>query len=176
MYSNKLSSSNVAIGHRALFNHDINAAGSGSNVAIGYNSMAGTTTGTNNTAVGTNSLNSNTTGSNNVAIGFQSMTGNASGSSNVVIGSSAVNSATNTSNSVIVGYKSTASNNSVVIGAGSTDGGFTGCVVLGYGGTANASNQLVLPTMTATPGVFAVTHTIPVRIGTTTYKILLTNL
>jgi len=74
--------SNIAIGFGAL-----TAATTGSsNVAVGANALSATTTGTRNVGVGNSALEQNTTGSENVALGPSALLSNTAGVSNVALG------------------------------------------------------------------------------------------
>jgi hypothetical protein len=78
-------SRNTAVGSAALSN----GGGSNDNVAIGVNSLNGSTGGQN-TAVGSNALTSNTSGTNNTSVGFDALRSNTTGWYNVANGAYAL--------------------------------------------------------------------------------------
>jgi hypothetical protein len=129
-------STNVAIGVASLQSSNVTAA---SNVAVGVNAMAATTSGAVNTAVGTNSLFGNTTGDDNIGIGQHANDANTTGTRNVAIGSiSGVTSGALT-NTVAIGYNATvAASNTIQLGNASitnvkTSGALTCAAITGSG-------------------------------------------
>ena len=94
-------------------------------------------TGNSNTAIGNETLASNTTGSNNVGIGagvtgflFPTLNLNTSGSSNTAIGTGCL------------GTNTTGDSNSA-LGYGCNSGNFTGSLILGRDAVATGNNQAV---------------------------------
>lgn len=102
---------NVAIGTNALQNFNNTNIGGGGNTAIGYNALAGLTTGTGNLAIGF--IADNLAGSGSI---------NTTGNDNTIIGNSATSSGF--SNTIVIGKGAVANaNNQIIIGGQS--GGHT---------------------------------------------------
>ena len=112
---------NTAFGYYAL-SKTSSSSSVANNVAIGYQSMKKTTTGSDNVAIGANSLVTNMTGSNNVAIGsgalalnqdssnntaigYNALYNNTSGYWNLAIGTNSLYNIQTSSNSIAIGYK-----------------------------------------------------------------------
>ena len=96
---------NTVVGIDAMSTSDNSVTNS---VAFGLFAMKKATTGTN-VAIGVNSLYSSTTGNKNTAIGYNALYRNKTGDKNVAIGDSAgtVASITNLSNTIAIGYNAT---------------------------------------------------------------------
>ncbi|MCK5603825.1 hypothetical protein KAR91_18195 [Candidatus Pacearchaeota archaeon] len=98
-----LGSNNVAIGQNTMKGTSTSATDH--NTAIGYNALAALTSGPNNVAVGYNALTANTTGANQVAIGANALTANtANWHGSVAIGYNALVLATTSAYNTGVGY------------------------------------------------------------------------
>ena len=112
---------NTAFGYYAL-SKTSSSSSIANNVAIGYQSLKKTTTGTDNVSVGANSLMNNTTGSynigigsgalafnadssNNTAMGYNALYNNTSGYWNLAIGTNSLYSTQTSSNNIAIGYK-----------------------------------------------------------------------
>ena len=176
MLNNLTASRCVAIGHEAL--RDYNSTNIlAHNVAIGFESLKTTSSGTQNTAVGSKALSSNN-GNSNVAVGDGALRDN-NGSSNVALGTSALltidsgnnNTAIgtsagysddlNSSNNTYIGYRagadaavsSTIKNDNVMIGyqSGSQNDGDKN-IFVGYesGKSITGSNKLLIDNNDAT--------------------------
>jgi hypothetical protein len=126
LFSNTSSGSNTAIGNNSL----LNSTGA-SNTALGFQSLYTNSSGGGNVAIGANSLLSNTTGNNNVSNGFGSLNFNTTGSNNVADGfyagrfiADGTTANTITNNSIYLGNntKALANNqtNQIVIGDSAT--------------------------------------------------------
>jgi hypothetical protein len=91
--------------------------------SIGINAIKSLTTGTHDVAVGLNALTSNTVGSQNIAIGSNSLSAVVAGNNNIGIGYNAGNLIVNGSNNTVIGNltPSSSTNDTVLIGAGSTE-------------------------------------------------------
>lgn len=94
MYSNKAGGRAVAIGSDAMYyiNNKVSPLWNNTNIAIGYQTMRGSTnaavnTALNNTAIGYQSMYSFTTGGDNTSLGYQSLYSNTTGTGNTSIGS-----------------------------------------------------------------------------------------
>lgn len=74
------------------------------NTAIGANSLAANTSGTNNTAIGSGALKSNQTASSNTAVGSQALQFNTTGGTNTAMGYSAGANLTTGGYNVAIGY------------------------------------------------------------------------
>lgn len=116
---------NTAIGYKAL-SSAMNCDG---NVAVGYQSLKNTEEGCN-VAIGCQSQSKSKTSDGNTSIGTMSLYGNLSGSHNTSIGHEA-------------GIDTTGNDN-VLVGSRTSSGGYDGCIVLGTGGKATSSGQLVI--------------------------------
>lgn len=157
---------NVALGYQSLLG---NTTGY-SNVAIGYQSMTSNSTGIFNTAVGVNSLQSTSSGSSNVANGISALSATTTGSENVGVGASAGASITTGVNNVAVGSGSlgaltTGSNNTAIghsatVATAATSRG----IAIGQGAVAS-SNQLT----------FGGVRTISIPNATTAIRYILTD-
>jgi trimeric autotransporter adhesin len=118
LYKNTNGGQNVAVGYKALENNvsgffnvavgngALGACVTGSNTAVGHESMALNSSGFQNTAQGYQSLYNNISGGSNVAIGFDALKFNSSGNNNIAIGRGAGSCS---------GFGSV--NNSIIIGA-----------------------------------------------------------
>jgi hypothetical protein len=112
---------NTAFGYYAL-SKTSSSSSIANNVAIGYQSLKKTTTGTDNVSVGANSLMNNTGGSYNIgigsgalafnadsshntAIGYNALYNNTSGYWNLAIGTNSLYSIQTSSNNIAIGYK-----------------------------------------------------------------------
>lgn len=125
-------SDDVAIGFNAIASSSqATSVGSGAraengDVAIGYHTLNGATTGANSfdTAVGFESLQGNTTGIDNVAVGAiagQGTVANTSGSQNVWVGYSAHSGGATDTNEIVIGYMGAGTgSNSTTIGTSNT--------------------------------------------------------
>lgn len=91
------------------------------NTAIGANSLAANTSGTNNTAIGSGALKSNQTASSNTAVGSQALQVNTTGGTNTAMGYSAGSGLTTGNGNTAIGYSA---------GANLTTGGYN--VAIGY--------------------------------------------
>lgn len=91
------------------------------NTAIGANSLAANTSGTNNTAIGSGALKSNQTASSNTAVGSQALQFNTTGGTNTAMGYSAGSGLTTGNGNTAIGYSA---------GANLTTGGYN--VAIGY--------------------------------------------
>ena len=129
---------NIALGQNAL-----NYASNASNIAIGFNAMAGASgvsTGKENVAVGVTALSSYTSANRNVAIGKDSLRFITTGGNNVAVGYRAGQYITGGATS------NTTSTTSVYVGdstKASADGN-TNEIVIGYDATGNGSNTVTL--------------------------------
>jgi len=115
---------NTAIGYSAMASYQGNYL-TGSNTAVGSNSLNYNTTGYVNSAVGVNSLHSNTTGYSNSAVGYGAGYNNTSGSENIFIGDRA-------------GYSlstSITTLGTITGGSGYTNGTYTGVMLNPTAGT-----------------------------------------
>ncbi|HTB32566.1 MAG TPA: tail fiber domain-containing protein [Bacteroidia bacterium] len=151
-FTNKGASNDVAIGYQSLYNDDA----TGNNSALGYQALYSNTNGVNNLAAGYLAMYSNTTGSYNIAFGDSAISGSNSGLLNIAIGSQALFNNGSGSNNIAIGNKALQNNpnasGNIVIGADalsqvSTDGPFTGEVVIGYqalGGANVAGNDVAI--------------------------------
>jgi trimeric autotransporter adhesin len=151
-YTNRGASNDVAIGYQSLYNDDA----TGNNSALGYQALYSNTNGVNNLAEGYLAMYSNTTGSYNIAFGDSAIGGSNSGALNIAIGSQALFNNGSGSNNIAIGNKALQNNpnasGNIVIGADalsqvSTDGPFTGEVVIGYqalGGANVAGNDVAI--------------------------------
>ena len=98
---------NSAFGVGVLASGSLSA---GYNTAIGFNSLAANTSGSNNTGIGNSALNANTTGADNQAFGTTALFLNTTGSSNTAVGRDSLRSNTTASNNTAVGYQAGYSN------------------------------------------------------------------
>ena len=94
-----------------------------SNIALGYQALAGTNTNVNNIAIGPSALTANTGGGANIAIGQQALSGLITGNNNIGIGIQAGNNlatSTSSTNNIYIGTSTLASatvvSNEIVIG------------------------------------------------------------
>jgi len=114
------------------------------NLAVGYNSLALSTTGAQNVALGAYSLDANTTASFNTAVGVHSLGANTTGGSNVAVGKGALESNTTASNNTAVGYSSLGANttgaNNVAVGRETLLSNTTGALNTAVGSTALDAN------------------------------------
>jgi hypothetical protein len=124
--------SNMAIGFQA-----INASATGTaNTAVGYQTGFAITSGTQNTFTGYVSGKATTTGSDNVANGYASLFANSTGASNTALGTSALQSNTTASNNTAVGYQAGYSNTTGV-------NNFYGATYAGQAGTTASYNVAI---------------------------------
>jgi hypothetical protein len=135
LFSNTSSGSNTAIGNNSL----LNSTGA-SNTAIGFQSLYTNSSGGGNVAIGVSSLVNNTTGNNNVSNGFGSLMSNTTGSNNIADGfyagrviADGTTALTITNNSVYLGYNTKALANNQ-----------TNQIVIGFEATGLGSNTAVL--------------------------------
>jgi hypothetical protein len=107
-YSQEQSGGTV-IGTRAMQNYGLTASiGTNNNVAIGFESLQGTSAGTiytQNTAVGYQTLTENLSGNANTAIGYQALFSNTTGSFNTTLGNGALQTNVSGSNNIAIGYQ-----------------------------------------------------------------------
>jgi hypothetical protein len=117
-----------------------------SNTAVGHTSMqgGGPATAARNAAFGTRTLINIDSGTDNVAVGYESGILLITGTSNTLVGASTTTNLGTISSATVVGANSSGSTNSAILGQAATDNGFSGCIVLGQGGSASANDQLVL--------------------------------
>lgn len=110
-----LGGSNVAVGHQALKNHQVN-----NTVAIGYAALKENTAGGQNTAVGHLALTFNTTGTANTAIGYQALDATTTATDNTAIGNNALGTTTvgsyNTAVGSLAGLSLTTGTRNVLLG------------------------------------------------------------
>lgn len=117
-------------------------------VAIGYQALYSTTSGSSNTALGAVSLYSNTTGNGNVAVGFVSLSQNTTGYNNVAVGSNTLSSNTTGYFNIAVGNSALSRNitgyNNIAIGwlSGNIISG-TGDINTGTGATNSNSSIFI---------------------------------
>ena len=153
---------NLAVGSKALYS---NAFGSNYNLAMGYQAMSVSNTGSNNLAFGSSALNTNT-GSNNLgfgnqallvnqgnynfAFGYNVMLANTSGDYNFAFGSNTLNTNTTGSNNIAIGSNAldanTTGSNNIGIGQ-NTDvlsGTLSNAIAIGNNAKVGLSNSLVL--------------------------------
>ena len=92
-------------------------------ISVGINAIGSLTTGTHDVAIGLNSLASNTFGSQNIAIGSNSLVAVTTGNNNIGIGYNAGVAIVDGSNNTVIGNLTvnTSTNDTVLIGAGSTE-------------------------------------------------------
>lgn len=144
LFNSNIQESQVAIGDSALFSNGIGAAlwyESTNNTAIGGAALKSNTRGYSNTAIGFKSLTKNINSINNTAIGDQAMRDNISGSHCTGIGAAALVFSTTAQANTAVGYGAQAH---------TTTGGYNaslGCLALttnstGSGNTAIGSNAM----------------------------------
>lgn len=169
---------NVALGVDALGG----IITSSDNVGIGNGSLRSSTAGFQNTAVGNYAMYRLTNGSGNVALGYLAGENNTTGSENSFFGYDAGASNTTGTRNIFIGTYSGASNttggSNTAIGNDTNTGNFSGCVIIGRGATATASNQFVVGSSginagTVTTESLSSTNTWSVKINGTDYKILL---
>jgi hypothetical protein len=99
-YTNVGSCCDVAIGFNALYTE---MGGAGHNVAIGYDAMYLTTTGSGNVAVGQSAFWANTAGTNNIAVGTRALQFNTTGQVNTAVGYEAGAVSSNLHNTIAIG-------------------------------------------------------------------------
>lgn len=140
---------NVAIGTACMSN--IN---DGFNVAIGFNTMFNSTSGSGNVAVGYNCMEDNISGTSNTVLGFTTLQNNISGHRNTAIGSISLATNTTGTDNTVIGYQ-----------ADVAAGNLVNATAIGTKAYAGASNTLVLGSIN---GVNTATADTKVGIGTTT--------
>jgi hypothetical protein len=163
--ANTTADASVGVGYRALY-----ASNGTRNTGVGYQAMLSCTIGTENTAIGMNAMQALVEGSGQVALGVNALysltptVADSTTNDHVGIGKSAGHFCTTSKRTTLVGgfcgyglttqdgntmvgykagYVASGAKNTVV-GTEANPATFSGCVVLGFGATANASNQLVL--------------------------------
>tara|TARA_R100000773_G_scaffold7545_2_gene7470 strand:+ start:574 stop:3609 length:3036 start_codon:yes stop_codon:yes gene_type:complete len=94
---------NVAIGSNSM--RGTSASEGDYNTAIGYYTLRAVTTGEKNTVVGGNALTAITTGDNNVAVGFDANAGGTSGNNNLAVGFEALKAGGGGNGSFAIGYR-----------------------------------------------------------------------
>jgi hypothetical protein len=164
---------NTAIGIQSLENL---AYGDG-NTAVGPYTMLNATGGFSNVAIGDNALRgsvSNSYGSYNVGIGVNAGLNLFAGSSNnTLIGSSAGSTITTGQNNTTIGYQAgstiTTGSNNIILGATGGTAGMTGT----FAYYNNANNYLTINSGAVVTAINTSTDYIPIVIGGTTYKLLL---
>ena len=144
------SNGNIALGTNAG-NGNFLANGVARTTALGTNALNALTTGTSNTAVGWNAGASITTGNNNTYIGSQAGLSTTSGSGNVALGANALLASISTTSAISIGAATTASNNSIAIGAGVTTASIS-AVALGYGSRAVGASAVAIGQGSSTSG------------------------
>ncbi len=139
----------------SVFSHGKGAVNT--NTVYGKGAMLGATvTGTANTIIGVVAAAALSSGSNNVCIGWQAGFNITSGGGNVLIGQNAATTLTTNSNNIVIGKEAIATGSTnTVIGVSASSATFTGCIVLGSGATATASNQCVFGSLTTVAGAVA---------------------
>lgn len=178
--ANSSGSANTGLGFRAGY---VNTTGS-NNVALGAHSLLGNTTGSRNIAIGQNSMTSSDVASDIVAIGNSSFnflkntTGNdyntalGSGSGKIIV--------TGTNNTFIGGNTSggAISNNSTVVGAGSTIGvtSLNYATALGSDAIVTQSNSVILGRTNDSVGVGTTAPSNKLHVVATTHPIRLEGL
>ncbi|MFI5220821.1 MAG: beta strand repeat-containing protein [Bacteroidia bacterium] len=116
LFSNVAGSNAIAIGNNAMYySYNSTSAFTNYNIAIGFESLRGSTTAANNTgnintALGYQTLWSNTTGNNNLANGYQALYSNTTGHENIAVGTSALYSNTTGVLNCAFGYAALYSN------------------------------------------------------------------
>ena len=109
------------------------------NIALGFTSLQGNTTGESNVSIGTGSLYTNTTGSHNLSFGYQALFANTTGGSNIAMGLNTLGDNTTGNNNIGIGIqaldKSTTADGNIALGYGSLFANTTGSfnTALGYG-------------------------------------------
>lgn len=190
----------IAIGSYAL--GSVVLGGSGTNIAIGVQSMGNTTTSANgNIAIGRYTMqDSQYPGSENLAIGHNSMQLSAGSGQNVCLGHTNLQSLTNGHSNTAIGYSNslmlttgientaigrnslfnttTGSLNTVIGFKANYSGNYTGCIVIGHEAQASGNNQFVVGSTTTNAGtvtneVNTSTKVWNVRINGVARKILL---
>jgi len=156
---------NIAIGSQAL---KTTTFALNDTIAIGYQALSYTVTGSLNLAIGNYTLGANTSGSNNLAIGHQTLANNSTASDNIAIGVQALNACTDsprntavgkvalssittgTLQNTAVGYSAlaalTTGGNNTAIGANAGSGitTFDNTTSVGYNAQPTASNEVKL--------------------------------
>jgi len=115
------SGSNISLGFQSLRGSGTPTNNTGSyNVAIGYQSMTGETSGGANIALGYSALSANTTGSYNTALGYSALASNTTGLSNLALGNSAVMANTSGQQNIGLGsealYNNSVGSNNIALG------------------------------------------------------------
>ena len=174
-------STNTVLGAAALNGAN---TGTGSNTAIGNQSLRYNTTGNHNTAVGLNSLINNTTGVRNTGIGSGALTQHKTGSDNTAIGYFAQFNATLGTSNVSVGNNSLQNNttgtNNTAVGLSALAANTTNVATLGSitAGTGYTNGTYTARAMTPVSGATFVTYpTVDVTVagGVVTAVTLVTN-
>lgn len=156
---------NIVIGSQAL---KATTFALNDTIAIGYQALSFTVTGSLNLAIGNYTLGANTSGANNIAIGHQSLANNSTADDNIAIGVQALNACTTanrntavgktalssitagTLQNTAVGYNAltalTTGGNNTAIGAsaGSSVTTFDNTTAVGYNAQPTASNEVKL--------------------------------
>ncbi len=148
LYSNNTGYYNTASGYSALYT---NTSGF-ENTGTGYMALQLNTTGNSNSAYGKNALYNNTSGNYNTGSGYQALFGNTTGIYNTAMGTSALNVNSTGNYNTGLGYS-----------AGVGTSALTNATAIGAYATVNASNCLVLGSVS---GINGATVTVNVGIGT----------
>lgn len=140
------------------------------NTAIGANAAMNNTDGNWNTAIGTNAMPLNQSGSNNTSVGWATLYNNTSDANTGIGGHSLENNTSGNHNSAVgigalLGNTTGSSNSALGSGANVGSGTLNNATALGSNARVDASNSLVLGSISGTNGALS---NVNVGIGTTT--------
>ena len=136
IFSSNISVSGITIGKGRQ-------AGTGLyNIALGFTSLQGNTTGESNVSIGIGSLYTNTTGNHNLSFGYQALFANTTGGSNIAMGLNTLGDNTTGNNNIGIGIqaldKSTTADGNIAVGYAALNANTTGAYNTGIGYAAGS--------------------------------------